>query len=178
MNAGRQQLSERNASRKTFAVILMAVVTMFALDNIASLVRGAGLGGNLANAQSFLDDSDADVAAVPDTVTNIAGTWTGPLTDSDSVNDGTLTLVITQKGKAAAVKGHWTLDFTAGGSITGNLSGSAKNGTAMLDLKFKLHHRTCILKSAATIPNSTTMNATFMATGGCTNNTGSFNLTS
>jgi hypothetical protein len=179
MSAGRQMIAKVSASRKTFVVILMAVVAMFALDNVTSLIRGEGLGGNLANAQSLLDDSDAEVAAAPDTVTNIAGTWTGPLTDSDSSNDGTLTLVITQKGKAAAVKGHWTLAFTAGGGIAGKLFGSAKDGTATLDLKFKSHHHgTCIIKAAATLPDSTTMNATFMTTGACTGTTGSFSLTS
>jgi hypothetical protein len=184
MNAGRQMianLGKRNACRKTFVVTVMAVLAMFALDNIGSLVRRDGLSGNLANAQSLAepeDESSADADGVtPDVVNNVAGTWSGPITDSVA-GDGTLMLTIKQKANASALKGTFTYMFP---SITksGTLKGNEKNGVGMIELIHKSHHHpgTCVVKSAITVPDATHMNATFMTTGNCAGSTGTFNLT-
>lgn len=104
--------------KRIYVAFLGVVLALFALDNIGSLAMRGDLGGSLVNAQEFLEPADesssnADVTAQPDAVNNIAGDWSGPISDS-VFGDGTLTLTITQKAKAAALKGTWTLDFTAG----------------------------------------------------------------
>jgi hypothetical protein len=169
--------------KRIYVAFLGLVLALFALDNIGSLAMRGDLGGSLVNAQEFLEPADesssnAAVTAQPDAVSNIAGTWSGALTDSvQSV--GELTLVITQKNNAAALKGTWTLVFVASGLVGGTIKGSENNGTGTLNLKKKSHHHgTCIAKAAVTIPDATDMNGTYMTTGGCgTQSTGSFTLT-
>jgi hypothetical protein len=168
--------------KRIYVAFLGVVLALFALDNIGSLAIRGDLGGSLANAQEFLEPADessanADVIAQPDAINNIAGTWSGALTDSVK-SVGTLTLVITQKTNAAALKGTWTMVFqssTGGGTI----KGSENNGIGTLNLKKKSHHHgTCIAKAAVTIPDATHMNGTYNTTGGCgTQSTGSFTLT-
>jgi hypothetical protein len=99
--------------KRIYVAFLGVVLALFALDNIGSLAIRGDLGGSLANAQEFLEPADessanADVIAQPDAINNIAGTWSGALTDSVK-SVGTLTLVITQKTNAAALKvlGQW-----------------------------------------------------------------------
>ena len=167
--------------KRIYVAFLGVVLALFALDSIGSLAMRGDVGGTLANAQDFLEPADesssnADVTAQPDAVNNIAGTWSGPMTDS-VFGDGTLTLTITQKANAAALKGTWS--STINGGIGGTIKGSAKNGTATINLKKQSHHHgNCIAKAAVTIPDAMHLNGTFMTTGGCgTQSTGSFALT-
>jgi hypothetical protein len=177
------RVSERSVTTKAaYAAFLGVVLALFTFDNIRSLVLRGDLTGNIANAQSFAepaDESSSDEDGVtPDVVNNVAGTWSGPVTDSVA-GDGTLMLTIHQKANATALKGTFTYMFP---SVTksGTLKGHEKNGTGMLDLihKSRHHKRTCIAKAAITVPDATHMNATFMTTGGCgQSSTGTFMLT-
>jgi hypothetical protein len=176
------RVSGRNVTRRVaFVSFLGVVLALFALDNLRSLALRGDLSGSLANAQSFAepaDESSADADGVtPDVVNNVAGTWSGPITDS-LAGDGTLTLTIKQKTNAASLKGNFTVMFT-GQTKSGKLKGNEKNGTGMIDLVTKGHHHgTCTVKSAITVPDATHMNGTFMTTGGCGHqSTGSFMLT-
>lgn len=97
---------------------------------------------------------------------------------TDSVfGPGTLTLTITQKANAAALKGTWS--STINGGIGGTIKGSAKNGTATINLKSTSHHHgTCIAKAAVTILDPPELKGNYTTTGGCKQKSnGSFDLT-
>ena len=176
------RVNERGAAKAIFCALLGVALALFALDNISSLVLRGDLSGSIANAQSFAEPADesspdADVAIQPDAVNNIAGTWSGPITDS-LLGGGTLMLTISQKNNAAALKGTWTAMFSSGNSV-GKLKGSEHNGTGTINLSHKQHHHgVCIIKAMVTVPDATHMNGTYMTTGGCNHpSNGNFMLT-
>jgi hypothetical protein len=125
----------------------------------------------LAGAILLLSVSCGSTMPTAPTITNIAGTWTGPLTDN-SAGPGTVTLTVSQSG--VSLSGTWTITYqntalnsalSMIGGNSGALSGSI-NGSTVAEVLTPTRAQACLYEVTATA-NGSSIAGTWVFNQGC-----------
>ncbi len=148
--------------RKSGLVIACTALAMFAIGRVESLAAHRGFAGSTACAQSWDDPADDTAAGSPSTLPNIAGSYTGNVSDH-RFGDGTISATISQGGPSGGVlSGSWDTDI--GGGVTGApLKGKVKPNNAVT-LKLKIHGN-CGLIAHGTFENGDEIKGVYHAFG-------------
>jgi len=118
--------------RKSAFVFAAALISSFAMGRAQSLIAHQGFVGPVACAQQWDDSMSDDAAnAQPDTVPNVAGSYSGTLEDH-RFGMGDITADIVQNG--SKLSGNWSSDFGGPGTIKGSVKAS---GAVKARLKIK-----------------------------------------
>jgi hypothetical protein len=119
--------------RKTCAAILAVALASFAIGSVGELVAQYGPDPAVAWAQDSTQianaaqggSADNFVESEPDqksTPPNVGGAWCGSLEDNQ-LGSGTISMNILQKG--SKIRGSWTDDLGASGTLKGKVQGDA-----------------------------------------------------
>jgi hypothetical protein len=136
--------------------ITTAVVTLSIVLALACLTS--------ARAQEA-DESSADEAQTPPSVTQVAGSWTG--TDTEEDTPGPMSLDLTQDGKK--IGGTFSITTQSGsngtGTVTGTIKGKiSKNHLTLNFLPTSGDNHDCTAKGIAKV-DGTSMEGTFLVLG-------------